>query len=109
VRDAAGNPFDGAGAQFPGPISEAFYFDDADVCAIQGPVGSGKTTTLMKSRARRAIAMPRSTVDGARRYKVLFIRETYRQLWSTTIPSYLETYPKALGHGPAGGATRSRM
>lgn len=82
---------------FPGPMARGFYFDDGDVVGIQGPVGSGKTTTLMKSRARRAIMMPRSTVDGVRRYKVLFIRETYRQLWSTTIPSYLETYPKALG------------
>ncbi|WP_091845655.1 hypothetical protein [Palleronia pelagia] len=82
---------------FPGPIAENFYWSDDDVIGIQGPVGSGKTTTLMKSRRRRAIMMPRSTVDGVRRYKVLFIRETYRQLWSTTIPSYLETFPKSLG------------
>lgn len=82
---------------FPGPIAEAFYWSDADVLGIQGPVGSGKTTTLMKSRLRRAIEMPRSTIDGWRRYKILFIRETYRQLWSTSIPSYLETFPKHLG------------
>ncbi|MBY5988204.1 hypothetical protein [Roseovarius atlanticus] len=78
-------------------MAEEFYWSDADVHFIQGPVGSGKTTTLMKSRLRRAIMMPRSTVDGVRRYKVLFIRETYRQLWSTTIPSYLEVFPKDLG------------
>lgn len=83
--------------EFPGPIAAKLYWDDADVVGVQGPVGSGKTTTLMKSRGRRAVMMPRSTVDGWRRYKVLFIRETYRQLWSTTIPSYLETYPKELG------------
>lgn len=82
---------------FPGPIAEAFYWSNADIVGIQGPVGSGKTTTLMKSRLRRAIEMPQSTVDGVRRYKVLFIRETYRQLWATSIPSYLETYPKSLG------------
>lgn len=82
---------------FPGPIAEAYYWDDADVVGIQGPVGSGKTTTKMKRKLRRAIMMPRSVVDGVRRYKVLFIRETYRQLWSTTIPSYLETFPKAMG------------
>ncbi len=86
-----------AAVSFPGPIAERFYWSDDDVIAIQGPVGSGKTTTLMLSRARRAIMMPRSTIDGVRRYKVLFIRETYRQLWSTTIPSYLETFPKDLG------------
>jgi hypothetical protein len=91
-----------AGAAFPGPMAEAFYWDDADIAGIQGPVGSGKTTTLMKSRARRAIMMPRSTIDGVRRYKVLFIRETYRQLWSTTIPSYLETFPKEMGEWSGG-------
>ncbi|MFD2854039.1 hypothetical protein ACFSZS_03445 [Seohaeicola zhoushanensis] len=51
----------------------------------------------MKSRLRRAIEMPKSVIDGVRRYKLLFIRETYRQLWSTTIPSYLETFPRSMG------------
>ncbi|MBW4972092.1 hypothetical protein KZZ08_00585 [Roseovarius mucosus] len=87
---------------FPGPVAEAFYWSDDDVHGIQGPVGSGKTTTVMKSRLRRAMGMPRSTIDGVRRYKVLFIRETYRQLWSTTIPSYLETFPKELGKWSGG-------
>ncbi|MDV7403077.1 hypothetical protein RZS08_67255, partial [Arthrospira platensis SPKY1] len=68
---------------FPGPIAEAFYWSDDGVVGIQGPVGSGKTTTLLKSRLRRALMMPRSTVDGVRRYKLLTMRETYRQLWST--------------------------
>lgn len=87
---------------FPGPISEAYYWDDADVVGIQGPVGSGKTTTKMRRKIRRAVMMPRSTKDGVRRYKVLFIRQTYRQLWSTTIPSYLETFPKAWGEWSGG-------
>ncbi|MGB1390141.1 MAG: hypothetical protein ACPG61_14770 [Paracoccaceae bacterium] len=99
---AQDNPLDDGDVTFPGPISEAFYWSDADVCGIQGPVGSGKTTTLMKSRLRRAIMMPRSTKDGVRRYKMLFIRETYRQLWSTSIPSYLETFPKEMGKWSGG-------
>lgn len=99
---AEGNMPDLDEVTFPGPIAEAMYWSNADVIGIQGPVGSGKTTTVMKSRLRRAIEMPRSTVDGVRRYKVLFIRETYRQLWSTTIPSYLETYPKDLGKWSGG-------
>lgn len=90
------------GMYFPGPIAEAFYWCNDDIVGIQGPVGSGKTTTLMKSRLRRAIQMPRSVIDGVRRYKVVFIRETYRQLWSTTIPSYLENYPKELGSWSGG-------
>ncbi|WP_226783175.1 hypothetical protein [Oceaniglobus trochenteri] len=82
---------------FPGPMAEAYYWSDDDVVAIQGPVGSGKTTTKNKRKLRRAIMMPRSKIDGVRRYKVLYIRETYRQLWSTTIPSYLEQFPKSMG------------
>lgn len=93
---------DQAARAFPGPIAETFYWDDADILGIQGPVGSGKTTTLLKSRLRRALMMPRSTIDGVRRYKLLVIRETYRQLWATTIPSYLETFPKHLGEWSGG-------
>lgn len=87
---------------FPGPVAEAMFWSDASIVGIQGPVGSGKTTTLLKSRLRRAIMMPRSTVDGWRRYKLLVVRETYRQLWATTIPSYLEQFPKNLGEWSGG-------
>jgi hypothetical protein len=88
--------------RFPGPIAQAFYADDRPVIGIQGPVGSGKTTTLIYSRIRRAVTMPRSSIDKVRRYKLLAVRETYRQLWSSTIPSYLETIPKALGQWSGG-------
>jgi hypothetical protein len=93
---------------FPGPVAEAFYWDDGTLPGIQGPVGSGKTTTVLKSRLRRAMAMPRSTIDGVRRYKLLVIRATYRQLWSTTIPDFLSVYPAHMGEwsgGKGGPAT----
>lgn len=99
---AEGNIPDDSRFEFPGPVAEAYYWDDADVLAIQGPVGSGKTTTKMRRKLRRARMMPRSVIDGVRYYKVLFVRETYRQLWATVIPSYLETFPKALGQWSGG-------
>jgi hypothetical protein len=99
---AEGKMPDADGFTFPGPVAHALYWDDADIVGIQGPVGSGKTTTTLKSRLRRAVMMPRSVIDGWRRYKLLVVRETYRQLWSTTIPSYLETYPKNLGQWSGG-------
>ncbi|MEM9782158.1 MAG: hypothetical protein AAF899_06750 [Pseudomonadota bacterium] len=86
----------------PGPVSQAFFFSDADLNLIMGPVGSGKTTTTVKSRIRRAVMMPRSTIDGIRHYSLGTVRKTYRELWSTTIPSYLETVPKALGSWSGG-------
>ena len=87
---------------FPGPVAQAMFFDDRPVVGAQGPVGSGKTTTVMLSRVRRAVMMPASVLDkvdgrGVRKYKLIGTRETYRQLWSSTIPSYLETIPKSLG------------
>lgn len=94
---AEGNIPELAEFSFPGPVAEAYYWDDSSVVAIQGPVGSGKTTTKMRRKLRRAVMMPRSVIDGVRYYKVLFVRETYRQLWATVIPSYLETFPKSLG------------
>lgn len=95
---------------FPGPIAEAMYWDNANILGIQGPVGSGKTTTLLKSRLRRALEMPRSVLKETRHgieghwrlYKLLVVRETYRQLWSTTIPSYLEVYPRDMGEWSGG-------
>lgn len=107
---AADNPFLVDETTFPGPIAEAAYWSDAKIMGIQGPVGSGKTTTFLKSRRRRAIEMPRSVKEETRHgitghwrlYKLLVIRETYRQLWSTTIPSYLEVFPRELGEWSGG-------
>ena len=86
----------------PGPIADAFYWSDADIIGIRGPVGSGKTTAHLRSRVRRAVMMPMSMIDGIRRYKVVVARETYRQLWQTTIPSWWEVMPKALGKWAGG-------
>ena len=96
---------------FPGPKAEALYWDDGTLPGIQGPVGSGKTTTVLKSRLRRAMAMPRSVIDGVRYYKLLVIRSTYRQLWSTTIPDFLTVYPAHRGNwsGGKGGPATFQM
>lgn len=103
VSDAEFNPAeDLKKLKMPGPIAEAFYWSNAGIVCIRGPVGSGKTTTLMRSRLRRAREMPPSCIDGVRRYTVLFVRETYRQLWSSSIPSYLETFPKSWGDWAGG-------
>lgn len=94
---ATESPWDTQVWTAPGPVAEAFYWSDAKVCALRGPVGSGKTKTNMRKPARRALMMPRSTIDGVRRYKAVISRQTYRQLWNTTIPSYLSVFPRAMG------------
>lgn len=96
---------------FPGPVAEAAYWDDATVVGVMGPVGSGKTTTMLKSRLRRAMMMPRSVIDGRRHYKLMVIRATYRMLWSSTIPDFLKVYPRHLGvwSGGRGAPVSFRM
>lgn len=86
----------------PGPVGEAFFWDDADITGIRGPVGSGKTTINLRKPFRRAKMIPRSVIDGVRYYKVVIARETYRQLWATTIPSWWEVMPKAMGKWSGG-------
>ncbi len=91
----------------PGPVADAFFWSDAGIIGIRGPVGSGKTQTHLKSRLRRALMMPRSNIElmpalsgemvGVRHYKVVIARATYRQLWQTTIPSWWECFPKHMG------------
>jgi len=39
-----------------------------------------------------------STLDGVRKFKLCVVRDTYRQLWKTTIPSWHEWIPKPVGH-----------
>lgn len=86
----------------PGPKGEAFFYSDDDLIALRGPVGSGKTTANLRSRIRRASRMPRSVIDGVRRYKVVIARATYRQLWQTTIPSWWQIFPKNIGKWAGG-------
>jgi hypothetical protein len=56
----------------------------------------------MASRKRRAVMAPRSGLDGRRRYRVTFARQTYRQLWQTTIPSWFEVMPRKMGQWAGG-------
>jgi hypothetical protein len=86
----------------PGPVGEAFFWDDSDIVGIRGPVGSGKTTVNLRRIFRRAKMIPRSVIDGVRYYKAVIARETYRQLWATTIPSYWEVMPKNMGKWAGG-------
>ncbi|MEO1606743.1 MAG: hypothetical protein AAFU34_15605 [Pseudomonadota bacterium] len=85
-----------------GPVADAYMLSDADIIGLMGPVGSGKTTANLRHFFRRARFMPKSNIDGIRRYKVTMVRATYRQLWSTTIPSWLEVMPKSEGRWSGG-------
>lgn len=81
----------------PGPVSSAFMRSRRPVSILNGPIGSGKTSTNFMYHIRRAIAQRPSTLDGVRKYKLCVVRDTYRQLWATTIPSWHKWVGKGLG------------
>lgn len=92
----------------PGPISAQFIQSRAEMPIINGPVGSGKTTTnfffhLGKAQQQapspgRTIRVRGERVDRPlRRYWLTVLRDDYRQLWRSTIPSWQLHFPPAEG------------
>lgn len=80
----------------PGPIARAFMLSDAFIRGIRGPVGSGKTTASIMDMWRTA-CMQHKGPDGKRRYRGLIVRNTYGELESTTIKSFLMWFPETIG------------
>ena len=78
----------------------------ARVQILNGPIGSGKTTTaLMKgiglARRQRASTQDREAYGGqmlpVRKFRLCVVRDTYRQLWKTTLPSWFKRVPRDVG------------
>jgi len=76
----------------PGPVAASFMASDAFVRVIMGPVGSGKTTAGLFDPVFRASKQP-VCLDGWRRYRVFFVRDTYRNLYRSLIPSWWQHFP----------------
>lgn len=86
-----------------GPVANAFYNDRSEVAAIMGPIGSGKTSvSLMKPLAIACEQQPNGS--GIRYYKHIVLRDTYRNLYNTVIPSWLGWIPKDFGQWRGGGS-----
>jgi hypothetical protein len=81
----------------PGPVAERFFLDRSFVAGINGPIGSGKTTAGLMRHVHTGTAQMQSTRDGMRKYKLCVVRDTYRNLWTTTIPSWQKRFPDTLG------------
>lgn len=88
----------------PGPVANAFFFCDADVIGIRGPVGSGKITAHLRSRVRRAQMMP--LLD--RRYPAL---QGHHRPGNLLSPAVVHHHSELVGGdaqetGPLGGRAR---
>lgn len=89
----------------PGPVARAFYDTDAELAALMGPVGSGKTTVgLMRGVVRSYLQKPGP--DGRRRAKFAVIRRLMKDLEKTTMQSWNRWFPRNMKgttwHGAAG-------
>lgn len=75
-----------------GYVLEQFLTDQSQVAIIQGPIGSGKTRTLIM---RMILACQQQPVqrDGKRRSRWLVVRQTYPELKTTTIAAFTELFP----------------
>jgi hypothetical protein len=84
--------------QIDGPVLAAFMQSTAPVQVICGPVGSGKSKTC--NLKLWAIANQQKLgPDGVRRTRVAVVRTTYPELRTTTIRTWLDTFPEKI-YGP---------
>jgi len=91
----------------PGPVSSRFMAATAPVQILNGPIGSGKTTTALMKAIRLASMQATSTRDTSpgpggrrlpvRKFKLCVVRDTYRQLWKTTMQSWFRRVPQTVG------------
>lgn len=76
----------------PSPTIARFLRSDADVKAVMGPLGSGKSVGCVMEILRRAQAQEPSP-DGVRKTRFAVVRNTYIQLRDTTIKTWLDWVP----------------
>ena len=79
-----------------GPTLEAFFAADDFVRVLVGPFGSGKTSACCAEAFRRCREQAAGP-DGVRRSRGVAIRSTFRQLGSTTVPSWRAWFGDAFG------------
>jgi hypothetical protein len=71
-----------------------FVMSDREVDVIQGPIGSGKTRALCARVMRHAQQQRVSKITGLRMSRWALVRNTYPDLKTTTIRTWLEMFPE---------------
>lgn len=84
-----------------GPVVKAFHESSRFTRAMAGPIGSAKTTGAAVAEAMFTGMLQRPMGDAAapvRRAKVGILRDTYRNLYATLIPTWFRWVPREIGH-----------
>ena len=92
-----------------GPASLVLWRSQALIQGIMGPIGSGKTTTILRKGFLRATQMAPSPIDGVRRYCLTVVRDTYRNLWGTTLKTWRKVFDDGNLKGSPGGPATHRI
>jgi hypothetical protein len=79
-----------------GEMLRRFVADESPVAIIRGPVGSGKSVAWCMRVWRHCATQRPSPVDGVRRSRWAVIRNTYPELKTTTIKTWLDLFPEEL-------------
>lgn len=81
-----------------GPVMKRFHESSALVRAVAGPIGSSKTTGAGPAEMMLGACVQRPQEDGVRRFLGAVLRDTYRNLYATTMKTWFEWIPRELGH-----------
>lgn len=88
----------------PGPVAHAFLEDRSPVSAIMGPMGSGKTSTLIMKTVHLCQEQAPSPLTGERLFKLGVVRDTLTNLKRTTVKSVQAWFGEA-GEWGGGGSS----
>ena len=77
------------------PTIWKFLKDDSFVRGLMGPVGSGKSYACASEIMLRAVQQPISPIDNTRRSRFVIVRNSYPELRTTTIKTWLEIFDEA--------------
>jgi hypothetical protein len=80
----------------PGPVARAFMLSDKFVRGLRGPVGSAKSSTFTMECLRLAMAQE-PDANGVRKTRGAVIRNTNPMLRTTTLQTWRDWIPEALG------------
>lgn len=88
-------------AESIGPVAAQFFEDRSAAACIMGPIGSAKTSVSL-IKILLAAMQQKPNDEGVRYTKFAVIRDTYRNLWNTTIASWKAWIPETLGEFSGG-------
>jgi hypothetical protein len=86
----------------PGPVTSAFLAATGDFQSLMGPIGGGKTSANFIKHLYNARNQKPHHRTGTRKYRVCIIRDTYRNLWATTLKSWWYWLPQDIGEWNGG-------